>query len=70
MKNKISTGQQFSLSGIGTYLLATADGESVSLIHIASGNRLANAVKVDDRFDITIKEFKLISQSRPAKLLK
>ena len=69
MKNKISIGQQFHLEGIGNYLLATPDGESVCLIHIASGNRLANAVKVEDRLSITKAEFKLISQSRPAKLL-
>ena len=69
MKNKISIGQQFHLEGIGNYLLATADGESASLISLACGNRLANAVKVKDRLNITKKEFKLISQSRPAKLL-
>ncbi len=62
-----SIGTQYELEGIGKYILATADGESVCLISLSCGNRLANPVKVKDRLDISREEFKLIRQSRDYK---
>lgn len=66
-QRNIVIGQQYDLEGIGRYILATTDGESVCLIHLTSGNRLANPVKVKDMLDISYAEFKLIRQQRSYK---
>ena len=66
-KNTIAIGQQYHLNGCGNYLLATPDGESVCLIHIASGNRFANPVQVKDRLDISKKELAQICRNVEAK---
>lgn len=69
-KTTYSIGQQFKLDGIGVYLLATSDGDTAQLIHINSGNRLANPIIVKDRLEITRAEFKLICQKRKFKTIK